>query len=72
MKARKCDRCGKLYECYETTKQSLGNALNVLRLRYPEPGYDSGNCENFVFNAKDLCRECMESFCEWFGEGLYK
>lgn len=72
MKARKCDRCGKLYEYYETTGQSLGNALNILRLRYPEPRYDSGDCASFVFNAKDLCRECMESFCEWFGEGLYK
>ena len=53
--AKKCDRCGKLYEHYPNGKKSIGNAIK--RVRKSENG-------TIIFEevSIDLCPECMDSF----------
>jgi hypothetical protein len=79
MEAKKCDRCGKLYET-----ESANDMINVLfkqenisdsdRERYSEfhnnemrkhdISIKRGHCSGQV----DLCPECRESFKKWFEE----
>ena len=53
--AKKCDRCGKLYEHYPNGKNSLCNAIK--RVRKAENG-----AITFEEISIDLCPECMEAF----------
>ena len=53
--AKKCDRCGKLYEHYPTGSKPQCNAIK--RLRKAENGVIT-----FEEISIDLCPECMESF----------
>ena len=59
--AKKCDRCGKLYEQYNSKNDRKNpNGIMVLNL-------DSQR-RYFTHNALDLCPDCMKRFQDWFGE----
>lgn len=59
--AKKCDRCGKLYEQYNFKNDRKNpNGIMVLNL-------DSQR-RYFAHNALDLCPDCMKGFQDWFGE----
>lgn len=59
--AKKCDRCGKLYEQYNSKNDRKNpNGIMVLNL-------DSQR-RYFTHNALDLCPDCMKEFQDWFGE----
>lgn len=59
--AKKCDRCGKLYEQYNFKNDRKNpNGIMVLNL-------DSQR-RYFTHNALDLCPDCMKKFQDWFGE----
>lgn len=59
--AKKCDRCGKLYEQYNSKNDRKNpNGIMVLNL-------DSQR-RYFAHNALDLCPDCMKGFQGWFGE----
>ena len=59
--AKKCDRCGKLYEQYNSKNDRKNpNGIMVLNL-------DSQR-RYFTHNARDLCPDCMKGFQDWFGE----
>ena len=56
--AKKCDRCGKLYEEYNTEKDSKNtNGIRTLNIDYQRKCYSH--------KAVDLCPECMASFWIW-------
>ena len=53
MQARKCDRCGKLYEIYNGLEVVKGGDIyNTVRL-------EKENIAN-IYKKLDLCPECME------------
>ena len=60
--AKKCDRCGKLYEHYPKGKLIGNNAIRRL-------------CKNeyggiiFQDNTIDLCQECMDEFEKFMTKG---
>lgn len=59
--AKKCDRCGKLYEQYNSKNDRKNpNGIMVLNL-------DSQRRYS-AHNALDLCPDCMKGFQDWFGE----
>lgn len=58
MLAKKCDRCGKLYEHYPVGSKSRYNAVKRLHI----------SANGFVISedgSRDLCPECMEAFDEF-------
>lgn len=59
--AKKCDRCGKLYELYnlESDPKNI-NGLLTLNIDYKRSYYTQ--------NLIDLCPECMNSFDKWLKE----
>lgn len=77
MEAKKCDRCGKLYET-----ESASDSINVLfkqekisdsdRERYSESHNNEMRTHGIRISkagvAVDLCPECRESFKKWFEE----
>lgn len=60
--AKKCDRCGKLYEQYNSKNDRKNpNGIMVLNL-------DSQR-RYFAHNALDLCPDCMKGFQDWLKGG---
>ena len=58
--AKKCDRCGKLYEHYPIDKISGNyNAIRFVRM-------DISGVVDIEKKPMDLCPECMSSFDSWF------
>ena len=58
--AKKCDRCGKLYEEYNTEHDSKKiNGIMTLNLDFKRRYYSN--------ESLDLCPECKDSFEEWLG-----
>lgn len=56
MLAKKCDRCGKLYEHYsDIDGYSKRNAVKLVYLQ-------ANGIERCCANTMDLCPECMEEF----------
>lgn len=52
--ANKCDRCGKLYECYPIgNRPGIYNAVKRVRKR-------ADGRLDFEEQSKDLCPKCME------------
>lgn len=64
MEARKCDRCGKLYENY-----SLSIPGDPIKGggNYRVNGFKTGT-DSCMNTFKDLCPECMSEFIEWFNK----
>lgn len=65
-KARKCDRCGKLYEGYNL-KNDINNPNAIVCINLDE--------DNKYWSrvARDLCQDCIEEFKQWYtslGVGL--
>ena len=59
--AKKCDRCGKLYEEYNTNKNDKKiNGIMTLNLDFQRKYY--------AHRPLDLCPECKDSFEEWLGK----
>lgn len=59
MLAKKCDRCGKFYEFYESHSKENCNGFEFVRMSMYEPrGISSG--------FKDLCQECLDSLVRWY------
>lgn len=60
--ARKCDRCGKLYESYNV-KDSTDkiNALMLLNIDLKSAYFSHG--------PYDLCPDCSNEFMAWFKKG---
>ena len=61
--ARKCDRCGKLYEYYPQGNKSQCNGVQRIYITITG-GYDSGK-------PCDLCPECMTAFDEFMINGKF-
>ena len=62
--AKKCDRCGKLYEHYPTGSKPQYNAIR--RLYKTENGGITS-----VGESIDLCPECMEAFDKFMINGKF-
>lgn len=62
--AKKCDRCGRLYEIKESNV-FLDLAENVTRLLVYDSVRDA--CDKFDSNF-DVCDECFHSFKTWWKE----
>lgn len=62
MNAKKCDRCGKLYEYYSGNEnKEKANAIRFLEAEYGATVY---KC-----NSYDLCPECMAELIDWLHKG---
>ena len=60
--AKKCDRCGKFYEAYNTAKDSENiNGIMTLNLDDQRKYYSH--------EPLDLCPECKDAFEEWMKNG---
>ena len=57
--AKKCDRCGKLYELYNIKNDSK-NINGIMTVNIDHYG------EYYDHKPKDLCPECKDSFDEWW------
>lgn len=63
MIARKCDRCGKLYEFYDKFDDEYQNGFSMICKNIAGVGVTER-----TFTGKDLCPECMESLINWFNK----
>lgn len=61
--ARKCDRCGKLYEYYPKDNKIQANGVQRI-YKHINGVYDRGN-------ALDFCPECMNVFDEFIIGGKF-
>ncbi|MBR3117683.1 MAG: hypothetical protein IKF29_00435 [Oceanobacillus sp.] len=63
--AKKCDRCGKLYEFYKGVKLNpKGNSYVCVDFIY------GGNCGGLGGGKRfDLCKECMTDLVKWMNDG---
>ena len=62
--AKKCDRCGKLYEHYQTCSNKQYNAIRIL-YKTENGGITS------VGVTIDLCPECMKAFDTFMINGKF-
>ena len=62
--AKKCDRCGKLYEHYPKGNKSQCNAIR--RVQRTQTGEFTNSCG---FPVHDLCPECMSAFDKFMTSG---
>lgn len=60
-KARKCDRCKKLYETYNLRDEELKPNALIFTSLLDNSNYYSRKCI-------DLCPECMNEIINWFEE----
>lgn len=59
--AKKCDRCGKLYEQYNFDRDEKNtNGIMTLNLDYQRHFYSH--------TVLDLCPDCMKGFQDWLKE----
>ena len=58
MQAKKCDRCGVLYEQYNVQNDSK-KCNGIMRLNI------DGTMKYFIHEATDLCPKCMTEFMTW-------
>ena len=60
--AKKCDRCGKLYEPYNIKNDAKNfNGINTVNL--------DASGRYYGHKPMDLCPECKDSFEEWLFAG---
>lgn len=57
--AYKCDRCGKLYECYDEKAMQYANKPMIFTCSTSIHKHD---------HSADLCENCYESFMEWWNK----
>lgn len=62
MIAKKCDKCGAFYVCYNMRNNSeKPNGFQFLSLD------ESG--QYFSYKAKDLCQDCLNELLKWWNGG---
>lgn len=66
MLARKCERCGKLYECYEKYGKGEEPFNGIIKADIDV----EDSCRNK--GKIDLCPECKQSFLRWLYAPLEK
>ena len=66
--AKKCDRCGKLYEHYPKSNKSQSNAISVT-LRKIQRDDLGGTMNAYNEWMMDLCQECMSEFDKFMTKG---
>lgn len=59
MLAKKCDRCGKLYEHYDTFDNNRINGISTI-------SKNKFGIRESISIGIDLCIECMNSFIKWY------
>ena len=59
MLAKKCDRCGKLYESYDMVDNSEMNGVYIV-------SKNKFGVRESISKDIDLCQECMDSFIKWY------
>lgn len=62
MNAKKCDRCGRLYEAYENILDNRKKPVNCLKICY-DGGYREFRYD--IRDVVDLCPNCMKEFLGW-------
>ena len=62
MLAKKCARCGKLYEHYDKVGDKRQNGISTIYVN------KFGSREKIVVDI-DLCEDCMESLINWLTRG---
>lgn len=62
MLAKKCDRCGKLYEHYDIFNNTRRNGISIIHR-------DKFGNKDYLANEFDLCLECMISLTNWLKRG---
>ena len=67
--ARKCDRCGKLYEVYKKSYEGMFGDYELDGIVVLDKAR-SASQKSLSERAKDLCEECMDSFVDWFKAGI--
>ena len=61
MLAKKCDRCGKLYEHYDKAGDERQNGVSIIYVN------KFGSRERIIVD-KDLCGDCMQSLINWLNK----
>lgn len=61
MTAKKCDKCGKLYERYNEKKDSK-KPNGFLFLNLDESG------RYYAHHGNDLCQKCMDELLAWWND----
>ena len=64
-KAYKCDVCGRLFDGCEIMRHELNRQSEVI-LRYSLGLVFSPENESAPVYPKDLCKECTDSWVEWY------
>ena len=59
MLAKKCDRCGKLYEGYDMVDNREMNGVYII-------SKNKFGVRESIRKDIDLCIECMNSFIKWY------
>ena len=62
--AKKCDRCGKLYEHYPTGYERVFNAIKRIEK------YEDGRIHR-AQSGLDFCQDCMKKFDEFIIKGKF-
>lgn len=60
--AKKCDRCGKLYDFYPMDEHNYRTTPNGLNISQFGKGPEN---ENSTLFSIDLCPKCMHMFIDW-------
>lgn len=63
MIARKCDRCGILYESYGGIAIKNGYNITTNSIRFENDN------DKVCSNRYDLCPDCMRTIVKWFEDG---
>lgn len=59
MLAKKCDRCGKLYDHYDAFDNNKINGISTI-------SKNKFGVRESISKDIDLCIECMNSFIKWY------
>lgn len=59
MLAKKCDRCGKLYDHYDEFDNNKINGISTIFK-------NKFGVRESISKDIDLCQECMNSFIKWY------
>lgn len=65
MVARKCDKCGKLYEYYISTEEIEGEEVKVNAISLANFNIRGDYCDSSYY---DLCPDCMKELIEFISD----
>lgn len=66
--AKKCDRCGKLYEPYDIFRitPSKPRLRKAIRKYVFSPSYMGDSILTIDWSGVDLCKDCQKELIDWF------